>query len=525
MRSFRKKSLIVLLLLLCVLPLWGCGAKKVSLSSGDYPADTVQLTAVVSPEDLPLLDGFTALQSADFSGSSCYEEILAWAEAHPQVALRYTVPLPDGSLAENTATQLDLSGMDAAALEEALPLLAWLPALETVDLGSLLSPEAAQSCLAAYPELDFRFSFSFRGQTLDQQTASLDLSGLSHSDVEPLLPCLPMLTGLRRVELGSDEAEKHLDWADISAIHEACPEAELAYSFTLYGKSFTLADTSMDLRLIPIDDEGVLVKQIASCMPHLETLDMDSCGVSDESMAAIRDALPDTEVIWRIWFGDNYSVRTNVERILASNPGLGGELTGKNTECLKYCTKVKYLDLGHNTYMNSIDFVRYMPDLEVAILAMARWKDVSPLASCPKLEYLEIQTAAFSDLSPLSTLKNLRHLNICYSFSLHDLSPLYELPQLERLWIGMYTPVPPEQVEEMQKIAPNCVINTTTIDPTEGGWRYLGHDEFGYAQLDPRYKLLTEQFNYAAQMGAYSYYWNDPLCGTKPPLPAEPPAA
>ena len=287
----------------------------------------------------------------------------------------------------------------------------------------------------------------------------------------------------------------------------------LSYDFTLYGRHFTLADTSMDFRHVPMDDEGALVLKAASCMPNLTYLDMDSCGVSDESMAAIRDALPQANVVWRIWFGDRYSVRTDVEKILASNPGLGGELTYENTRSLQYCTKVKYMDLGHNSYLSSLDFCAFMPDLEALVVAMGSWSDCSPLANCPKLEYLELQTSALNDLRPLTVLKNLRHLDIGYCFALHDISPLYELPDLERLWIGGYTPIPEEQVEKMRSIAPNCEINTTTINPTDEGWRYLGADEFGIMQLAPRYALLRDQFGYSGDLNAasYSYYWNDPL--------------
>ena len=250
-------------------------------------------------------------------------------------------------------------------------------------------------------------------------------------------------------------------------------------------------------------------------MPELTLLDMDFCEVSDEAMADIRDSLPKAEVVWRIWFGNEhrngYSVRTNVTRILASNPGRGGELTAENTRSLKYCTKVIYLDLGHNDQLTDISFVRCMPDLEVAVLAMGGFSDLSPLADCPKLEYLEIQTGAVSDLRPLSGLKNLRHLNIAWNFALTDITPLYELTELERLWIGGYDPVPREQVEEMQRRAPNCVINTTTSNPTEAGWRYVSFNEEGYGIPHPRYALLRKQFDYGSAPYCYSYPEYDPL--------------
>ena len=177
-------------------------------------------------------------------------------------------------------------------------------------------------------------------------------------------------------------------------------------------------------------------------------------------------------------------MRTDETRILASIRDIN--LNGAAVECLKYCTEVRYLDLGHNI-INDISFVEYMPDLEVAILAINYWTDATPLASCPKLEYLEIFNTNCSDLTPLAGLTNLKHLNICWLKNLSDITPLYGLTQLERLWIGSseYNQVPRAQLEEIRKRLPDTVINTTTENPTLEGWRE-----------DPRYELLVEQMGY-----------------------------
>lgn len=419
----------------------------VHLSSGDVNDDTEELTAVVTEEDLPLLDQLPALKTLDARGSTCQEALAAWALEHPQVSVRCEVRLPDGTELPADTRELDLS---ATPEREYLLPLVLLPDLETVELGSC-----------------------------------------------------------------GDAAESNMDWEILAAVERACPQTEFHYSFTLYGKPFNLQSTEMDLNHRTMTDEGALVKKVAACLPGLVLLDMDFCEVSDEAMADIRDSLPNTEVVWRIWFGNGrrngYSVRTNVTTILASNPDKAGPLTPENTVALKYCTKVKYLDLGHNNELVDISFVAYMPDLEVAILAMGSFHDISPLANCPKLEYLELQTSGVSDLRPLSGLKNLRHLNLCDCFCLTDITPLYGLTELERLYLGKYDPVPAEQVEEMQRRAPNCEINVTAENPTGDTWRYVGVDNGGHGALHPRYALLYEQFNYGAAPRCYSYIANDPL--------------
>lgn len=421
--------------------------EEIRLSAGSFPKDSRELSAVVTAADLPLLESFPELKTADFRGSDCQRELVDWALQHPEVRVRCEVTLSDGTR------------LDADTKELTLP--------DTVPGEDLLK--------------------------------------------------LVLLPELRAVELGEceDAAASPMDWAALARAEAACPGAKFHYAFRLYGKEFDLQSTEMDLNHITMDDEGALVKKVAACLPELALLDMDFCEVSDEAMAQIRDSLPETEVIWRIWFGKGraggYTARTNAIRLLASNPDWGGELTPENTKSLQYCTKVKYLDLGHNNLLTDISFVENMPDLEVVILAMSGVSDLRPLMSCPKLEYLEIQTSAIGDLRPLAGMTNLRHLNIAYNFAVTDITPLYGLTELERLWIGCVDPVPREQIEEMQRRAPQCEIDVESRDPTEGNWRYISFDEFGVGTNHPRYALLREQFDYGSTPWCYNYIDSDPL--------------
>lgn len=344
--------------------------------------------------------------------------------------------------------------------------------------------------------------YEFLGRRYPENAPIADFSGMTEADVDKAVEILGNMPGLIKLSLGNEQ-DNPLSWDSISRIHQAAPQAVIDYDFTLYGKSFNLSDESMDIKWIQIDDEGALVKQITACMKNLTYLDMDSCGVSNESMAQIRDSLPNAEVVWRIWFGDWYTARTNVEKILASMPGKAGELIHDNVMDLQYCTKLKYLDLGHNNYLDTIEFIRSMPDLEVLIVGMTFVEDFSPVADCPKLEYVEAMTSRLHDLTPFAELKNLRHLNVCYNFALTDISPLYGLTELERLYIGWHCPVDPAQVEEMRRCAPNCVVNNTTKDPTEEEWR------FAFGGYHPRYELLRQQFGY--EEWDFAYIWNDPL--------------
>ena len=92
-------------------------------------------------------------------------------------------------------------------------------------------------------------------------------------------------------------------------------------------------------------------------MKHCRYLDMDSCGVPSEEMAKIRDAYPEMDVVWRIWFGYNFSCRTDIELMVNSYNAEG--MTDELTKDLKYCTKVKRLDMGHNLDLHDWSFLSY----------------------------------------------------------------------------------------------------------------------------------------------------------------------
>ena len=237
------------------------------------------------------------------------------------------------------------------------------------------------------------------------------------------------------------------------------PSGEKTERLNLYGVEFSLEDEELDLSYIRIGDGWRDVLKTAKRMPNLKRLVMDSCGVQNEDMAVIRDALPKTEVIWRINFGLQYTARTDATRILASSPSIGGNVTNHDLEKFKYFTKLKFLDIGHNEDITDLSFVRYLPDLEVLIIAMNPLGDLTPLADCEKLEYLELFYSRTDDLSPLAGLKSLKHLNVGHCPLLKDISPIYDL-ELERFFLGPFLscPVPQEQVDHYRELHPDCEV-------------------------------------------------------------------
>ena len=492
------------------------GSVKVAIGDKSLPANAEKISAVIGRRDVAKLDYFTRLKSADLRGSSCPAEIAQWAALHPQVQVLYTVVLPNGERVENTVEELDLEWMtaeDVPAMLDALSGLNNIRSLRFGEVGGQLGIQDMQAIRALKPDAAFHFSAVIGGKVFDSEAESLDLSDARHEDVQALAVVLSCMSRLTTVELGSEEAGS-IPWPDIALLKSTRPDVQFHYSFTLYGKQIDLDTEKLDYRGLPIRDNGDALYSVLSCMNRCSYVDLDSTGISDSSLEKLRALFPQTKIVWRVWFGENYSVRTDVERILASKPTVGGMI--RDASMLRYCTDVKYLDLGHNDDLTDLSFVASMPNLEVLIIAMTGVTDISPLRSCPRLEYLELNSTNVSDLGPLEKLTGLHHLNIAACPRIKDITPLYGLTELERLWIGRDTPVPEEQARRMKELAPACKVNTTTDDPHGDAWRFTAYDpeEPKYYWV-PRYELLRKQLGYNYQ--EYSFYWLDPLCDKEVP--------
>ena len=496
------------------------GSPKVELGGRRISANSKSLTAVISKRDIPSLVYFTKLETADFRGSTCYGEIAQWVAEHPEVETNYSLPLPNGKTADALAEELDLTWMESEDLPAVLSVFPYMKNLRSLQLGDVggdrLTMQDMMNIHEAAPHLMLDFLAVVDGEVLDSNASSIDLSRMRHEDAAGLALILSYMENLKTVELGVQaEGEDQIPWEDVALLKASCPDATFHYSFRLYGRDLDLNAEKLDFRNAEVDDNGAALYSVLACMNHCTYLDMDGTDVENEELGKLRDLFPQTKIVWRVWFGTNYSVRTDAERILASKPTVGGMIYDPSP--LQYCTEIKYLDLGHNDEMTDLSFTMYMPKLEVLIIAMTGVTDISPLKNCERLEYLELNSTDIGDLSPLEGHTALRHLNIGCCPNIHDISPLYGISAMERLWIGNQTPVPAAQVAEMRAAAPRCTVNTTTSDPHGEAWRFTDYDpEIPKYYWVPRHELLREQMGYNYQ--EYSFYWLDPMCD----LPAPP---
>ena len=121
------------------------------------------------------------------------------------------------------------------------------------------------------------------------------------------------------------------------------------------------------------------------------------------------------------------------------------------------------------------------PDLTVGpffTTAHAWWQDC-PLRlffhfSVVGVDDVVIPLAAGGRVTRLAGLTRLRDLNLTRDGMVPDLSPLYELPNLERFWWGHMDKIPNDQKKIMREKHKGCKF-VMVYDPTDGGWRNHSH--------------------------------------------------
>ena len=461
-----------------------------------FPTDAEEITAVLAAGETALLDGFANLRRVNAEGSLCYAELAAYRAAHPEVEVHYTVDI--GTPVDADATEAALTG--PVAVEQLVENLSCLPALRSLDVRAAdLTADELTAIHAAAPDVELGFSLSIGDALIDSDAAALDLTGLPLARLDEACAALALCTKLETVNLnhvegavlpdGADAAAPAeqtaegtaaagLGWNGLGRLQAACPNARFDYRFTYMGKTFSVCDPVISLSRLKLGNQRVAEVEAFGAYLQCDTLEMENCNVSNERMAALRDALPNTKVVWRVSFGQA-SARTDAVRIRLVKDHY--KFSRSDLEPLKYCVDCELLDLGHNG-LRDIAFTAYMPKLRVAILAIGYVDDITPLAGCTEMEYLELFNNRIVDLTPLTGMTKLKHLNLTWN-RVEDVSPLYTMTGLERLWVGRNL-FSEEQQAQLAAALPNTEIKYSH-GPTAEGWR-----------VHPRYDQLRQEFDY-----------------------------
>ncbi len=461
---------------------------EVPFAGGRYAPETESFVlSALSTEDKNVLKYFTALKELDLrEADMSAEDIAALQSDYPACHILWTVKVCEGLALENEATAVALA--DSAQLQALVAAAANLSLINEIKVDY---PNIANSdydaLAAAFPEANIEYRIVIGGEEISPDTAKLDFSDCSYEEAIESAKLLEMLPNVTELELMTADGSSPFSLEDVIGIQEACPQLKINYSFELFGKQVNTSTTDrLEYYDTEIGDAGLdTFRKVIPLMHGLEYLRFDGCGTSDEAVAQLRDEFPEVKIVWLVKIGV-ISIYTDTLRLWVNDGFFTSELWK-----LKYCTDVRYIDFGHAVAVTNVEWARYMPDLEVCIVAMTAITDISPLAECKKLEFLEIFTNDVSDLSPLAELENLEYLNIG-NMPITDISPIFGLDKLKMVNCNMCQSLSQDQIDEFKALHPDTIFNYVWYENPKGtGWNFDSNKN-----PTERYQLLRRQIGY-----------------------------
>lgn len=490
----------------------------VPFQGGKVSSDVQQLTITrVESEDIRMLKAyFPKLQTVDASGCTDYPMLALLARELKDCQVSYQVDLGGTSADPNLDAMVLEQG--SYAFETLLENLKYLPRLRTLHFPtSDLSGQEQDLLKKAYPQLEVTSTVEILGKEYDSVTTKLDLSAMKSADVETVSSKLALLPQLQEVELMGSSGS-YLLLTDVQKLKNAAPEVSFHYSCDFYGVTVSTTDTEVTLKNLSVKampETGIAgeIRAMLDIMDNCQRIVVEGLSqydkiwtrISSAELAEIREEYRDkTSVVWRVFFGENGSSLTDAEVIRAVYG-----VTDDNSKDLIYCENVRYLDLGHNEFLDYMDFLSGMTDLEVAILSGAPLRDLSPIAACKNLKFLEIANCQYiPNIDALKECTQLEMLNISFT-TFEDLSPIMDLNLTHLTSVRnkfVSKGEPEEALQSFIDAHPDCWTVYEGEQPYGVGWRYDKDDKHL-----PWYAKMVTAFHYPNAYNNIGWYLPDDM--------------
>ena len=442
---------------------------NVPFQNGKYSSDSesLSITTLTKSDIAVLMEYFPHLQKVDASACQDYTMLESLKKQMPELYVQYMVSLGEKSFSlDSTKLILENGDYDFSTM---ITNLRYLPEISSIQLkNSELDMEQINNLKDTYPEIMVTYTVEILGKEYDESTTELDLSAMISEEVPEVCKKLPMLPCLSTVELSEQDDISHISKEDVQVLMSTIPQAVFHYSFDFYGEIISTTAEEVYIKNKRIGDEGEDEVRLAlDLMQNCRRFVLDSCQVSNEVMSKIREDYKEkTKIVWRVSFGGG-SALTDVEVIRSTY-----DLVDDNSKDLIYCEDVRFIDLGHNEYLDAIPFVAGMPNLEFAIISGAPIKDLTPFENCKKLRILEIAYCSYiDDVSPLASCKDLEMLNISFTH-VTDLTPLDNIGLTHLCAVSPSARIPIEEQQRFNNLHPDCWAQYVGDQPYGPGWRY-----------------------------------------------------
>lgn len=234
-------------------------------------------------------------------------------------------------------------------------------------------------------------------------------------------------------------------------------------------------------------------------LPNLKKCDMYQTNMTKEWAEKLTKRYPHVEFGWtfRIPCSNKptHVIRTNATAFSTLHNNKSKLHTSEELEVLKYCKKLKGVDIGHNN-VTDISFLAELPELRVLIIGRNKITDISPLEKCTKLEFIEAFSNQITSVKPLLACTHLMDLNVPNN-QIKDPELFAQMKSLKRLyaynyaWRDMKENRVPSSIKAMiKKALPTCQTNWTQAGVQNGKGTWRDH---------PHYDVIAEMF----QSGKY----------------------
>ena len=484
MKKYTVSFLVVPVLLICLT--CSCqSVKEVEIFGHTVQTDTTEIA--FSGDEIPgipelsdKLKLLSGLEKVDLGSFHMFEEEMrSLSEEFPGVTFEY-IPYVSvaGLTMPNDVESVDLEGHSDYDPELLKQELSALKNLKSVTFGDDQIPVDRLAQLKAdFPQVEFTAVgiCTVAGKYFPENTTEIDLSGSPVTeDLVDLLKFFPLLESIDLHDTGMQREQ-------LLELKAAYPELIVKAEVELAGELLSTETEELDLNSRQIQDYEQFFETLV-LFDHLTRAEMCDCGLSNEQMEALRDAYPDTKFVWRIYLG-KWSLRTDAVAFSVLITQFNYvRMTTEDIQVLKYCTDLQALDLGHQAITDISVIGEYLTDLRVLIVADNQITDLSPLANLPHLHYLEFFMNQVRDLTPLAQCREMVDLNISFNYGLYDITPLLDLPLLERLWL-VSVAVSREDKALLYETYPNVTFVDTGTGSTDSGWR-----------THPRYYAMINMF-------------------------------
>ena len=400
-----------------------------------------------------------------------------------------------GVTAKANANEIDLSNAQIDSIDGLLNKLSDFLFLKKLDLGNYpVTLEDESLLLSGLQGVDVNYirHTKLYGDMIPLNETSLDLSNKNLTDLSELSSALKELSSIKDVNLKGNG----FSFEEIKKLSDEFPNISFGYDIDILGKTY-------DSKIEELDFSGnkkitpELIRRYLPIFKKLKRLDMSDCGASNEEMAALREDFPNVKVVWRVHMG-RWSLKTDAVAFSVLIYDYSHKrLTSKDIEVLKYCTDLQALDIGHQAVTDISVLGDYLPELRILILADNQVSDLTPVAKMKHLHYIElfVNSHKLTDISPLAECKELVDVNISYLHNVRDISPLFDLPLLERVWIE-HMPAPAAQIQTLKEKHPDAKVVNVGKGSVDKGWRT--HERY-YAMIgmfhDKNCSVLSESFS------------------------------